>query len=344
MYNNKNVAQLQKQNAFLTQKINEISSSHKEIYQELIQTKNQLKFQNNNKNANNIESKTEIMQLKSKINEYEIINKKLKLEKQMIITKFENMIKDYQNEINLITNIKDSEIQSLKKIINELKNQQKSSINNFNMNKQIFNNKINEDSKFYLDKIKLLGKHNEQLSKELFEAENENKDLKNQIDSMNLKLKFKDSIIKNLDEKIRTFSDKYNRQINLFEKNNDQSQLQVQQLFKEREQLIKENNELNMGINKIDEKVKGYLMMFNNKNQKYNNTINSYKNKLKEYKNKIVLLKRRIDQLLSNGNNQFMRKDKSQFMKNKNMSFFLPNKGSYSQGKLNLSYGNNIFI
>lgn len=81
-----------------------------------------------------------------------------------------------------------------------------------------------------------------------------------------------------MDEKIRTFSNEYNRQINLFEKNNDQSQLQVQQLFKEREQLIKENNELNMGINKIDEKVKGYLMMFNNKNQKYYNTINSYKN------------------------------------------------------------------
>lgn len=147
-----------------------------------------------------------------------------------------------------------------------------------------------------------------------------------------------------MDEKIRTFSNEYNRQINLFEKNNDQSQLQVQQLFKEREQLIKENNELNMGINKIDEKVKGYLMMFNNKNQKYYNTINSYKKKLKEYKTKIVILKRRIDQLLSNDNNQMMRKDKSQIMKNKNMSFLLPNKGSYSQGKLNLSYGNNIFV
>lgn len=35
------------------------------------------------------------------------------------------------------------------------------------MNKQIYNNKINEDSKFYLDKIKLMGKNNEQLSKEL---------------------------------------------------------------------------------------------------------------------------------------------------------------------------------
>ena len=133
------------------------------------------------------------------------------------------------------------------------------------------------------------------------------------------------------------------------EKNNDQSQYQVQQLLKERDKLIEENKELNMGLNKVNEKVKESIIIFTNKSQQFNKIVQSYKNKLKEYKNKIILLKRRIDELLGqrkDSNNFLFRKDKSDIIKQKtsNIRHFSPNRGSFSQGKLNFDYSSNYYI
>ena len=86
--------------------------------------------------------------------------------------------------------------------------------------------------------------------------------------------------------------------------------------------------------------------MPNNRNENFNNIVKKYQSKLKEYKIKIILLKKRIDELLNkkNNNQYFIRKDNSAIFKHNNMNYLIPNKGSYSQDKLNFAYGNsNLF-
>ena len=354
MNNNQHIINLKKQNNFYLEKIKELQMQNKKIGKELIEYKNKLKLQNNknlnqNANLNVMPNNIELIKLDSKIHEYESLISKLNLEKKILESRIENMQKDNQNEINLLTNYKNSEIQSYKKIINDLKNKEKNNINNINLNKKIYNNKIEEDSKFYLDKIKIFQQNNEQLSENIFRLEEENKNLKNEIDKNNLNTKYKDEIIKNLNDKMISFKNEYNGLINSLEIDYNQSQLQVQHLLSENEKLMKENNDMEMGIKMMNEKVKDSLIMYDNKKNQFIKEVQAYKNKLKEYKIKIITLKRRIDELIGNnnfgykGNTFALRKDNSAILNN-NIKYFIPNKASCSQGKLNFGFSNNNFI
>jgi hypothetical protein len=349
----KNIINIKKQNNFLIEKIKELQIQNKKIGQELIKAKNKFRMQNNNNNninninigpnnpKNKIEAKTEIIKLNSKINEYEIIIGQLKLEKQILVSKIKNLEKDHANELDLMTHYQNNELQSYKKIINELKNKEINNLNNLNINKKIYNNKILEDSKFFLDKINLLQQRNEKMSEEIFLLERENKNLKDQIDTNNLNIKYKDNIIQTLNDRIKYFSNEYNRQVQSLDKNNNQSQFQIEQLFKENDKLMKENQELNIGIKLLNEKVKESLVILNNKNDRFNNTIRNYKSKLYEYKQKIVILKKRVDELLTKrkyNNNYMMRNDNNSC--HSNLNYYIQNKknGSFSYGKLNYAY------
>ena len=86
-------------------------------------------------------------------------------------------------------------------------------------------------------------------------VEKENKNLKDQIDTNNLNLKYKDDIIQTLNDRIKFFSNEYNRQVKSLDKNNNESQFQIAKLFKENDKLIQENNELNKGIKILNKKV-----------------------------------------------------------------------------------------
>jgi hypothetical protein len=355
MNNNQHIINLKKQNNFYLEKIKELQLQNKKIGKELIEYKNKLKLINNknlnqNSNLNVIPNNIELIKLDSKIHEYESLISKLNLEKKILESRIENMQKDNQNEINLLTNYKNSEIQSYKKIINDLKNKEKSNINNINLNKKIYNNKIEEDSKFYLDKIKIFQQNNDQLSENIFRLEEENKNLKNEIDKSNLNSKYKDEIIKNLNDKMISFKNEYNGLINSLENDYNQSQLQVQHLFSENEKLMKENNDMEMGIKMMNEKVKDSLIMYDNKKNQFIKEVQAYKNKLNEYKIKIITLKRRVDELIGNnnfgykGNTFALRKDNSAILNYNNIKSFMPNKASCSQGKLNFGFSNNNFI
>ena len=355
MNNNQHIINLKKQNNFYLEKIKELQLQNKKIGKELIEYKNKLKLQNNkslnlNPNLSVMSNNIELIKLDSKVHEYESLISKLNLEKKILESRIENMQKDNQNEINLLTNYKNSEIQSYKKIINDLKNKEKNNINNINLNKKIYNNKIEEDSKFYLDKIKIFQQNNDQLSENIFRLEEENKNLKNEIDKNTLNSKYKDEIIKNLNNKMISFKNEYNGIINSLENDYNQSQLQVQHLFSENEKLMKENNDMEMGIKMMNEKVKDSLIMYDNKKKQFTKEIQAYKNKLKEYKIKIITLKRRIDELTGNnifgykGNTFALRKDKSAILNHNNIKSFIPNKAYCSQGKLNFGLSNNNFI
>ena len=69
--------------------------------------------------------------------------------------------------------------------------------------------KIQEDYKFYSDKIKDLQEKNDKLSNDLFLVQEENKNLVNKIQKNNLILKNKEDIIKFLTDKMQQISNEY---------------------------------------------------------------------------------------------------------------------------------------
>ena len=297
----------------------------KELQKQNEQGKNNSKFnQNQNMGGSKLNSKknpseNEILKLKNRINQLEAIILKSNLDKNMFGTKIENLKKEHQNEIKKIINNKDNEIRENQKIINDLKNKLNNNNNlEHNVIKNIYYTKNNKTPKssyhnYNVDKI----------SQDL----KSNNYLKNEIEKLKNNSKYKDTIIKSLREQIHNFSNEYNRQISSLEKNNIQSQSQIEQLFKERDLLMKQNNELTMGINELNDKVKATLIMFNKKNDEFKNTIHYYKNKNNEYKNKIILLKRKIDEIngIYNINKYPKSKDNSVILKSKIKIFNLNN-------------------
>lgn len=237
-----------------------------------------------------------------------------------------------------------------KETIIQLKNQQKEDKKHIELLKKTVNNLLSSKK----------GKSNQNNSNNEFsnvdqmiqlqQLQEENKNLKNEIDKSNLNSKYKDEIIKNLNDKMISFKNEYNGLINSLENDYNQSQLQVQHLFSENEKLMKENNDMEMGIKMMNEKVKDSLIMYDNKKNQFIKEVQAYKNKLNEYKIKIITLKRRIDELTGNnifgykGNTFALRKDKSAILNHNNIKSFIPNKANYSQGKLNFGFSNNNFI
>ena len=112
-------------------------------------------------------------------------------------------------------------------------------------------------------------------------------------------LKNKFNYIVNLKDKISEFKKEYHRQIDTFQKDNNQTQSQINQLFFERDQLIKENSEMKNELNKLN-----YLITYQ-KSESNDRMKKIYEDKLSEYKNKIIILKNRVNELLgieSHGN------------------------------------------
>ena len=321
--NNNNYMNMQKNKNFLLQQIKELQAVNKKLNIQLIQIRNRMKFLNSKYQSG---QETELLKYNTKITEYEMLINKLKLEKNLYETKIENLKKDHDNDLKLMTNLKNNELQSYRKEIFELKNKFRNDYDNMNLNNNFCNIKTSEDSKFYINKINILEQNNSKLAEEVFLSEKECKNLKNAIENNNLSLKYKDTIIQTLNEKIKNFSNEYNRHIDSLEKVNYQCQEQVKKVLNERDELLKQNNDLNEGIKRFNNKLKETFEMFNKKNQKFSKVIKSYMNKLKEYKEKIIVLKKRIKELLENDNfssRQTIRRDKSAIMNIKKQNFYI---------------------
>jgi cell division protein FtsB len=254
---------------------------------------NQYKSMQNQKNSFT-SSKEELFKLNNKINKYEFIISRLKMEKKMLESKIDNLKKDYSNEILLMKNLNNNEKQSYQKRINEMIKNENKNNNNLNISKKMFELKRKQDTKFYIDKINLLQENNEKLSNENINLDEENKELKTRIQKINLNSKYKDQIIKSLREKIQSIPNEYKDSLNSLVKSNEQSQFQINQLFKENDKLRQENQMLNIEMNKLREN----LGNFGDKKNGNNSLIKSYKEKLNKYRINIIVLKKRIDELL----------------------------------------------
>ena len=265
---------LKNRNIALNQKLNNAQIQNQRMNQEFAKLK---QVKNNN---------MEILNLRNQIQDYEKMIYKLNNDKIILESKIGNMQIPPTNQIQNINllNYKNNQL------INSPKNK---------MPLNPKNNISNEDNQIFKNKIMILEKNNKKLSQSNSELENQNKYLQKENQKMFVDLKNKDNYIINLNEKISEFNNEYNRQINTFHKDKNQTQSLMNQLFFERDRLVKENTDLKNAISQLNFKVKEISMIIQYKNSQNNDKMKTmYEDKLKEYKNKIVILKNRINELL----------------------------------------------
>ena len=334
--NNKNniesINDLKKQNEYLNNTNKVLQEKNLQMSQELYKLKQISKINNipNEENQINNNSRIELMKLKHKIDEDEVTISKLNLDKKMLESKIDNLEKKLQRQIKLIDNYKNKEKNSNQGIINDKKNIFKNNANSaHNVFKNIYYSKNDKNYR---------NNYNYNLGKSSGVQINETKNLllKNEIEKLNNNLKSKDNIIQMIKEKIHYFYNEYNKQISALERNNNQSQLQIEQLFKERDELLGQNAELTMVINDLNDKINDAFYTFKRKRNEFNIIIQSYKDKIIEYKRKVILLKRKIDELYNihnHLNNYIESGDNSDELKNKNKIINLNNNYSKSVRK-----------
>ena len=265
---------LKNRNIALNQKLNNAQIQNQRMNQEFAKLK---QVKNNN---------MEILNLRNQIQDYEKMIYKLNNDKIILESKIGNMQIPPTNQIQNINllNYKNNQL------INSPKNK---------MPLNPKNNISNEDNQIFKNKIMILEKNNKKLSQSNSELENQNKYLQKENQKMFVDLKNKDNYIINLNDKISEFNNEYNRQINTFHKDKNQTQSLLNQLFFERDRLVKENTDLKNAISQLNYKVKEISMIIQYKNSQNNDKMKTmYEDKLKEYKNKIVILKNRINELL----------------------------------------------
>ena len=265
---------LKNRNIALNQKLNNAQIQNQRMNQEFAKLK---QVKNNN---------MEILNLRNQIQDYEKMIYKLNNDKIILESKIGNMQIPPTNQIQNINllNYKNNQL------INSPKNK---------MPLNPKNNISNEDNQIFKNKIMILEKNNKKLSQSNSELENQNKYLQKENQKMFVDLKNKDNYIINLNDKISEFNNEYNRQINTFHKDKNQTQSLLNQLFFERDRLVKENTDLKNAISQLNFKVKEISMIIQYKNSQNNDKMKTmYEDKLKEYKNKIVILKNRINELL----------------------------------------------
>ena len=268
------LSDLKNRNIALNQKLNNAQIQNQRMNQEFAKLK---QVKNNN---------MEILNLRNQIQDYEKMIYKLNNDKIILESKIGNIQIPPTNQIQNINllNYKNNQL------INSPKNK---------MPLNPKNNISNEDNQIFKNKIMILEKNNKKLSQSNSELENQNKYLQKENQKMFVDLKNKDNYIINLNEKISEFNNEYNRQINTFHKDKNQTQSLMNQLFFERDRLVKENTDLKNAISQLNYKVKEISMIIQYKNSQNNDKMKTmYEDKLKEYKNKIVILKNRINELL----------------------------------------------
>ena len=191
-----------------------------------------------------------------------------------------------------------------KKINNE--NNKEKVYNNNNINDKKYGKikkvkKINSDSKFNSGKI-IHGQNNTSegnTKKGIFDKlkiENINLKVKNGL--LKTSLEKKDKIIEALNNKIKELENfrKINNNNNEIDYK-DTEKNQINDLQIKNKELLKQNQNLILGIETFNDRIKEISTMLEKKNKKFKNEIDNYKKKLTEYRKKIILLKTKVKEL-----------------------------------------------
>ena len=286
------ISELEKKNEELNYKILELTQKNKSLL-----STNETLIQN----PNFSNDKKQLLELTEKLDETEISKQKIEFEKKMLENKINDLQNQHENEIKLLSKLKNGEIQQLQKTISSLTND----INN-NMKKISFlnenNNNLNNGkySQIVIEQVSNLENKIKLLNEEIYNLKKENKLLNNQYIDSNIANEHKDRFIEELQNRISEIEENFNLKINKIQidsENNitqfQESKNQVEQLLIEREELLKQNRDLRNGFEIFNVNIKEANDLFNQKTQSFSNIINSYNLKLKEYKNKIIQLKKK---------------------------------------------------
>ena len=278
----------------------------------------QLNYSNielNQRNKSLLSSKTslnkgnDIYEISNKLDEIEITKTKLEFDNVKLVNRINEIESEYNNEINLLTKIKDNEIVQLQKTILSLEKQLKSNINQNNLNEQnqnSFDNNNNNQfsSKFIIEQISSFEKKIKKLNDEIFNLQKENKNMENKLKENKIEIEHKDKFIQQLRLKVDDSEALFHQKINELKINHNdylieakESQNEIEKLIYEKDKLMKENNQLKSNFQKFNIGLKETNDLFEEKTKSFNNVINTYNNKLKEYRNKVQQLKIKINEL-----------------------------------------------
>ena len=264
---------IKKKNAELKNKIKELEEEKSSLNYKLIESNQRIKRletdynvnnKENEKNSENKNENDEIIKLKNRIDELEIINSKLTLDNADLKKKMENSEQEHNKQLKLITNYKNSELTSFQKVL-------------FQYKQYFKNHNINP-------KLNQTNSKNNNLSQEIM-----------------IEMSKKDKTIKALNAKLEKYISEYKNIIDekqISQQKCNQVILYNQKLLNEKNDLIKINQNLKMEIANLNQKIEMNKTKY--KNHKYINENNMIKMqaKLAEYKQKVITLKLKINEML----------------------------------------------
>ena len=261
------------------------------------------KEENKNNSNNNQEQNNEIINLKNKIDEYEIANSKLVLDNEALKKKMESMGKEHKNQMKLFVQYKNSEINTYHKTISQYKDYFKNHKINPGFNKQN-NAGVNDNS-------------------------NNNKN-NNNVDygTIMVEMSSKDNLIKSLNSKLDKYMNEYKDIIGekqMIQQKYNEMQFANQKLLNENNDLKEKNENLKAELSNLNQKAKMNKLKYKNNETIFNQNISQMKDKLAEYKQKVITLKLRIKEILGNNreSNLLKQQKNNNYIKNQNFNNFL---------------------
>ena len=291
---------IKKKNAELKKKIKELEEDKNSLNYKLIEANQRIKRlendynvnkKENEKNSENVNSpnddNNELVKLKNKIDELEIVNSKLTLENTDLKKKMANSEQEHNKQLKLITNYKNSELTSFQNVLMQYKQYFK----NHNINPKLNKPNVNSNN-------------------------NNNLDYGIMVEMSN-----KDKIIKSLNAKVEKYISEYKNVIDekqIAQQKCNQILLYNQKILSEKNDLIKNNQNLKMEIADLNQKIEMNKTKYKNHKYIYENNMIKMQAKLAEYKQKVITLKLKINEMLGyNPKHQ---------MKNQNSNINLVNK------------------
>jgi hypothetical protein len=272
---------IKKKNSEMKSQIKELEKQKNELDYKLIEANQRIKrletdFNLKNKeenksekNKNDKDENDEKIQLKNKLDEFEIANSKLTLDNNNLKKKMEKMEQDHNAQLKLITDYKNSELTTFQNVILQYK--------------QYFKNH-NINPKLNIQKERINNKNdNLDYEKMMFDLANKDKIIK----SLNIKLEKYMSEYKNIIDEKQLTQQKYNQLL-----------LHNQKILSEKNDLIQKIQNLKMEMSDLNQKFEMSKTKYKNKKYIYESNTIKMQAKLAEYRQSVITLKLKINQLL----------------------------------------------
>ena len=287
------ISELEKQNAELNYSIAELTQKNKTLMNAQI-------FNSNNQNSN---LNSQINHLTEQLNEVSIIKSKLEFDNKTLINKLNELQNEHENEVRMITKIKNSEILQQNKTIANLQNGL-NSLNNTINNDSLpsssninINNTNNQYSNIIMDEFNELEKKTKLISDENIDLKKLLNELQRKMEEYEQLMIIKDKTIKSLQKKNKEYEEEINTKNDEMILNSEENlsqaketQSSVEQLLLEREDLMRQNTDLRYAYEQLNNGVKEANDLFVQKVKSFDDILNKYNKKIQEYQDKIKTL------------------------------------------------------